>query len=70
MLIMPKRREPMARAETSNHRRSEHAMYKNIEEISGKKTCSSTGYLKSKKGVIIFFLKIRDRWAEYLSELF
>ena len=39
---------------------------KNIEEISGKKTCSSEGCLKSKNGdMILVKEKILGRWAEY-----
>ena len=46
-------------------------MYKIIEEISGKKTCSFTRYLKSKIGdIILENEKILYRWAEYMSELF
>ena len=54
----------MTSAETSNHRSSEQTMYKIIEEIFGKKTCSSTRYLKSKKGgIILENEKILYRWA-------
>ena len=46
-------------------------MYRNIEEIIGKKTCSSTGCLKTKEGNIIMDKeKILERWAEYIGELF
>ena len=47
-------------------------IYGRSTEISGKKTCPSTGYLTSKKGSIILEKekKILDRWAEYISELF
>ena len=46
-------------------------MYKNIVEISTKKTCSSTECLKSKNGNIIKEKeKILIRWAERISELF
>ena len=39
--------------------------------IWGKKTCSSTGCLKSKNSDIILVKeKILNRWAEYLSESF
>ncbi|GFS06668.1 hypothetical protein ElyMa_006550700 [Elysia marginata] len=48
-----------------------HMMYKNTEEIVGKKTCSSTGCLKAKNGnIIIEKDKIRERWTEYIHELF
>ncbi|GFR85819.1 transposon TX1 uncharacterized 149 kDa protein [Elysia marginata] len=46
-------------------------MYKNIEEITGKKACSSTGCLKAKYGdIIIDKERILERWAEYIEELF
>ncbi|GFR69145.1 RNA-directed DNA polymerase from mobile element jockey-like [Elysia marginata] len=46
-------------------------MYKNIEEITGKKVCSSTGCLKAKNGgIIIDKERILERWAEYIEELF
>ena len=46
-------------------------MYRNIEEIIGKRTCSSTGCLKTKEGSIIMDKeKILERWAEYIGELF
>ena len=46
-------------------------MYRNIEEIIGKRTCSSTGCLKTKKGSIIMDKKkILERWAEYIREIF
>ena len=45
-------------------------MYRNIEEIIGKRTCSSTGCLKTKEGSIIMDKeKILERWAEYIGEL-
>ncbi|GFR98652.1 hypothetical protein ElyMa_001024600 [Elysia marginata] len=48
-----------------------HMMYKNTEEIIGRKTCSSTGCLKAKNGNIIMEKdKILERWAEYIHELF
>ena len=48
------------------------AMYRNIEEITGRKrTCTSTGCLKAKDGTIIMDKKeILNRWAEYIQELF
>ena len=46
-------------------------MYRNIEESIGKRTCSSTGCLKTKEGSIIMDKeKILERWAEYIGELF
>ncbi|GFR67883.1 methyltransferase-like protein 23 [Elysia marginata] len=46
-------------------------MYKNIEEITGKKACSSTGCLKAKNGdIIIDKERILERWVEYIEELF
>ena len=44
--------------------------FRNFEEISGKKTCLSTGCHKSENGVIILVKIIPPRWAEYMSELF
>ena len=40
-LMKPKRGRSMKTVQTSNHRSTEQKMYKNSEEISGKKTCSS-----------------------------
>ena len=72
-MMKPKRRGSMASAETSNYTAEVRNIQctKNIEEISGKKTCSSIGCLKSKKGDVFLKKKkkIPDRWAEYLSEL-
>lgn len=47
-------------------------LYKNVEEITGRrKTCSATGCLKAKDGTIIVEKdQILDRWAEYIKELF
>ena len=46
-------------------------MYQNVAEIAGRKTCSSTGCLKSKNGEIIMEKdKILERWAEYTKELY
>ncbi|GFO12223.1 MORC family CW-type Zinc finger protein 3 [Plakobranchus ocellatus] len=51
-------------------RSTPQVMYRNIDEITGKKTCSSTGCLKSKNGDIIMEKeKILERWEEYISEL-
>ncbi|GFS15385.1 hypothetical protein ElyMa_006769600 [Elysia marginata] len=48
-----------------------HMIYKNTEEIVGRKTCSSTGCLKAKNGNIIMEKdKILERWAEYIHKLF
>ena len=54
------------------HQRSTpKVMYRNIEEIIGKRTCASTGCLKTKEGSIIMDKeKILERWAEYIGELF
>ena len=42
-----------------------------MREIIGKRTCSSTGCLKTKEGSIIMDKKkILERWAEYMRELF
>ena len=54
-----------------DERSTPKVMYRNIEEIIGKKTCSSTGCLKTKEGSIIMDKeKILERWAEYIRELF
>ncbi|GFN92682.1 RNA-directed DNA polymerase from mobile element jockey-like, partial [Plakobranchus ocellatus] len=46
-------------------------MYRNIEEITGKRTFLSTGCLKAMNGDIRFDKeKILERWAEYIIELF
>ena len=46
-------------------------MYKNIEEVTGKRTCSATGCLKSKEGNIVLEKdKILERWSEYIGELY
>ena len=49
-------------------------MYKSILKIPGKKTCTSTGCLESKKHTNSNIIlekekKIQDRWAEYISKL-
>ena len=47
------------------------AMYKRIQEITGRKTSSKTGCIKSKDGSIIMEKdKKLERWSEYISELF
>ena len=47
------------------------AMYKRIQEITGRKASSKTGYIKSKDGSIIMEKdKKLERWSEYISELF
>ncbi|GFS27117.1 RNA-directed DNA polymerase from mobile element jockey-like [Elysia marginata] len=52
-------------------KRKPHMIYKNTEEMVGRKTCSSTGCLKAKNGnIIIKKDKILERWAEYIHELF
>ncbi|GFO43547.1 RNA-directed DNA polymerase from mobile element jockey-like [Plakobranchus ocellatus] len=46
-------------------------MYRNIEEITGKRTFLSTGCIKAMNGdIIIDKEKILERWAEYIRELF
>ncbi|GFN97983.1 dolichyl-phosphate beta-glucosyltransferase [Plakobranchus ocellatus] len=46
-------------------------MYRYIEEITGRRTCLSTGCIRSKAGDIIMEKeKILNRWAEYINELF
>ena len=46
-------------------------MYKNVEEILGRKSNSPNGCLKDKDGNIIMEKdKILDRWSEYIHELF
>ncbi|GFR88016.1 hypothetical protein ElyMa_004239800 [Elysia marginata] len=46
-------------------------MYRNVEELMGKKKASSTGCLKAKNGEIIMEKdKILERWSEYIKELF
>ena len=55
----------------SRHVTNDNNMYKNIEEVTGKRTCSATGYLKSKEGNIILEKdKILERWSEYIGELY
>ncbi|KAK3784412.1 hypothetical protein RRG08_039413 [Elysia crispata] len=47
------------------------AMYKRIQEITGRKASSKTGCVKSKDGSIIMEKdKKLERWSEYISELF
>ena len=47
------------------------AMHKKIKEISGQKSCSASGCIKSKQGTIIMEKKeILERWTEYITELF
>ncbi|GFO16201.1 endonuclease-reverse transcriptase [Plakobranchus ocellatus] len=46
-------------------------MYRNVEELIGKKKASATGCLKAKNGEIIMEKdKILERWSEYIKELF
>ncbi|GFO09043.1 RNA-directed DNA polymerase from mobile element jockey-like [Plakobranchus ocellatus] len=45
-------------------------MYRNIEEITGKRTFLSTGCIKAMNGDIIDKEKILERWAAYIRELF
>ncbi|GFO32339.1 endonuclease-reverse transcriptase [Plakobranchus ocellatus] len=46
-------------------------LYRNIEEITGKRTFLSTGCIKAMNGdIIIDKEKIVERWAEYIRELF
>ncbi|GFN87476.1 hypothetical protein PoB_001398200 [Plakobranchus ocellatus] len=46
-------------------------MYRNIEEITGKRTFLSTVCLKTMNGdIIIDKEKTLERWAEYIRELF
>ncbi|GFN96473.1 RNA-directed DNA polymerase from mobile element jockey-like [Plakobranchus ocellatus] len=46
-------------------------MYRNIEDITGKRTFLSTGCIKAMNGdIIIDKEKILERWAEYIRELF
>ncbi|GFO36752.1 endonuclease-reverse transcriptase [Plakobranchus ocellatus] len=46
-------------------------IYRNIEEITGKRTLLSTGCLKAMNGdIIIDKEEILERWAEYIRELF
>ncbi len=45
------------------------SMHARIREITGKRTCSATGCLKSKEGNIIMDKdKILERWSEYIGE--
>ncbi|GFS18692.1 RNA-directed DNA polymerase from mobile element jockey-like [Elysia marginata] len=45
----------------------QHMMYKTIEEVVGRKTCSPSGCLKAKNGDIIMGKeKLLERWAEYM----
>ncbi|GFS23264.1 endonuclease-reverse transcriptase [Elysia marginata] len=47
------------------------AMYKRIQEITGRKASSKSGCIKSKDGSIIMEKdKKVERWSEYISELF
>ncbi|XP_047494947.1 uncharacterized protein LOC125043038 [Penaeus chinensis] len=47
------------------------SMHKQIKDLAGKKTCSSSGCLRAKDGTIILEKeKILERWTEYIQELF
>ena len=51
--------------------RAPNAIYKNIEELVGRKQGVSRGCLKTKNGDIIMDKeKILNRWSEYIQELF
>ena len=54
------------------YRRTEQKIYRNIEEISGSKTCSSQDAKSKKKAVTSTWRKkkILGKWAEYIRELF
>ena len=46
-------------------------MHRRINEITGKKTCTTSGCIKSKDGQIIVEKdKILNRWSEYIKELY
>jgi hypothetical protein len=45
--------------------------HKNIDEITGKSRCTSSGCIKSKSGAILMEKSdILNRWSEYIAELF
>ena len=47
------------------------AMHKRIKDLTGAKTCSSSGCIRSKDGTIITEKEdILERWTEYIEELF
>ena len=47
------------------------AMHKRIQDLTGAKTCSSSGCIRSKDGTIITEKDdILERWTEYIEELF
>ena len=47
------------------------AMHKRIKDLTGAKTCSSSGCIRSKDGTIITEKDyILERWTEYIEELF
>ena len=47
------------------------AMHKRIKDMTGAKTCSSSGCILSKDGTIITEKDdILERWTEYIEELF
>ena len=55
----------------SRHVANDNNMYKNIEEVTGIRTCSAAGCLKSKEGNIILEKdKILERWSEYIGKLY
>ena len=46
-------------------------MHKRIKDMTGAKTCSSSGCIRSKDGTIITEKDdILERWTEYIEELF
>ncbi|GFR74652.1 RNA-directed DNA polymerase from mobile element jockey-like [Elysia marginata] len=49
-------------------RQAPNTMYRNVEELMGKKKASSTGCLKAKNGEIIMEKdKTLERWSEYIN---
>ena len=45
--------------------------YKKIKDLTGSKTCSSSGCIKSKEGTILVEKnQVLERWTEYIGELF
>ena len=59
-------------AEIEQDQRTEPAgMHRKIKDITGHRSCSSTGCIKSKEGTVLVEKdKILERWNEYIGELF
>ena len=58
-------------SEQNQTRTEPDGIHRKIKEITGHRSCSSAGCIKSKEGtVLVEKVKILERWNEYIGELF